>query len=634
MQRQLVWFPDGSPVAVLARALPAEFEAHPLSELESLRRRSDDPEVLVVDLEADSPDAVRAALARPRLVPVVGLLSGAEAPSGWPATRYSYLPKSATPFTLASTLEQAFEHLRLTAEADRTRMELSELNAIGVRLSAERDPDALLGLILTKAREITHSDAGSIYLVDEPEEGQPRLRFKLTQNDFVTVPFTEFTIPISDESVAGHVAKSGEILHLEDAYAPPAGAPFKINRSFDQQVGYRTKSMLVVPMRTPAGETIGVLQLINCKRVASRRFPAVEAIERETIPYPERFMGFAASLASQAAVALQNSRLLKNIEALFEGFVNASVTAIESRDPTTSGHSFRVADLTVALAAAADRADAGPFRTLRFTAEQMREIRYASLLHDFGKVGVREEVLVKAKKLYPSHLELIKQRLELIKRGVALRFGAQKLDALLREDRARAVERVGAWDAELEVALGELDEHLKAIVSANEPSVMAEDVASKIQHLAVAAYLDHLGEPHTVITPEEAQILSIRRGSLTAEEFKQIQSHVVHTYQFLIQIPWTKELRGVPEIARSHHEKLDGSGYPNRIGAAEIPVQSKMMTISDIFDALTASDRPYKAAVPVDRALDILGFERKAGAVDGDLLELFAAVKPWEKRPT
>jgi hypothetical protein len=214
-------------------------------------------------------------------------------------------------------------------------------------------------------------------------------------------------------------------------------------------------------------------------------------------------------------VALQNSRLLENIQALFEGFVNASVTAIESRDPTTSGHSFRVADLTVALAQAADRAESGPFGALRFTAEQMREIRYASLLHDFGKVGVREEVLIKAKKLYPSHLELIKQRLELIKRGVALRYGRQKLDAMLREDRARAVERVGAWDAELEVALGELDEHMKAIVSANEPTVMAEDVASRIQHLAVTTFLDHLGEPQTVITPEEAQILSIPRGSLT-----------------------------------------------------------------------------------------------------------------------
>jgi HD-GYP domain-containing protein (c-di-GMP phosphodiesterase class II) len=634
MRRQIVWFPDGSPVAAVAAALPPEYEARPLSELETLRRRADDPEVLVVDLEHDSPSAVEKVRARPRLIPVIGLVGAAGPPDGWPSASspLSYLSRPTTPFILASALAQAFEHLRVVGEAERTRMELSELNAIGVRLSAERDPVALLGLILARAREITHSDAGSVYLVEEPEQGEARLRFKLTQNDFVSVPFTEFTIPISDESVAGHVAKSGEIIHLEDAYAPPPGAPFKINRAFDQQAGYRTKSMLVVPMQTPRGETIGVLQLINCKRVASRRFPSVDAIERETIPYPERFIQFAASLASQAAVALQNSRLLENIQALFEGFVRASVTAIESRDPTTSGHSFRVADLTVGLAEAADRADRGPFRALRFSTEQMREIRYASLLHDFGKVGVREEVLIKAKKLYPAQLDFIRQRLELIKRGVQLRYGAKKLDALLREERGRALEQMAESDAELATALGELDEHLKAIVAANEPTVMAEDVASRIQHLALTRFLDHLGEPQAVITPEEAQILAIPRGSLTPEEFKQIQSHVVHTYQFLIQIPWTKELRHVPDIARSHHEKLNGSGYPNRIGAADIPVQSKMMTIADIFDALTASDRPYKAAVPVDRALDILGFERKAGAVDGDLLDLFIAVKPWERR--
>jgi HD-GYP domain-containing protein (c-di-GMP phosphodiesterase class II) len=633
MRRQIVWFPDGSPVAAVTAALPADFEPHPLSELGTLRRRPDDPEVLVADLERDSPAAAGEVRTRPRLVPIVGLVGADEPPAGWPPTWYAYLPKPVTPFILASTLAHAFEHVRLLTEAARTRMELQELNAIGVRLSAERDPVALLGLILTKAREITHSDAGSVYLVEEPEEGPPRLRFKLTQNDFVSVPFTEFTMPISHESVAGHVAKSGEILHLEDAYAPPAGAPFKVNRAFDQQAGYRTKSMLVVPMKTPKGETIGVLQLINCKRVASRRFPSVEAIERETVPYPERLMGFAASLASQAAVALQNSRLLENIQALFEGFVRASVTAIESRDPTTSGHSFRVADLTVGLAEAADRAAGGPFRDLRFTTEQMREIRYASLLHDFGKVGVREEVLIKAKKLYPAQLDFIRQRLELIKRGIHLRYSTQKIDALLREERERALAKAAGWDAELATALGEVDEHLKAIVAANEPTVMAEDVASRIQHLALTRFLDHLGEPQAVITPEEAQILSIPRGSLTGEEFKQIQSHVVHTYQFLIQIPWTKELRHVPEIAGSHHEKLNGSGYPNRISAAEIPVQSKMMTISDIFDALTASDRPYKSAVPVDRALDILGLERKAGAVDGDLLDLFIAVKPWAKRP-
>ncbi|MEK8035626.1 MAG: HD domain-containing phosphohydrolase, partial [candidate division NC10 bacterium] len=478
---------------------------------------------------------------------------------------------------------------------------------------------------------ITHSDAGSIYLVEEPEEGQRRLRFKLAQNDFVQVPFTEFTMPISEESVAGHVALSGEPLHLEDAYLPPPGAPYQINRTFDQQVGYRTKSMLVVPMRTPKGDTIGVLQLINCKRDGHRRFPSVEAIQREAGPYPARFIGLAASLASQAAVALQNSRLLDNIQTLFEGFVAAAVTAIESRDPTTSGHSFRVADLTVALATAADRADAGPFREVRFSPDEMKTIRYASLLHDFGKVGVREEVLVKAKKLYPGHLEVITQRVELIKRGIQLRYSRRQLDLLLGESRERVLEEVAAADAELGLILQELDEHLTAVVAANEPTVMAEDTASRIKHLALTSFVDHLGESQTVITPDEARMLSIARGSLTPEEFQQIQSHVVHTFQFLSQIPWTRELRLVPEIARSHHEKMNGTGYPNRITNGEIPIQSRMMTISDIFDALTASDRPYKSAVPVPKALDILGFERKSGALDSDLLDLFVALKPWER---
>jgi HD-GYP domain-containing protein (c-di-GMP phosphodiesterase class II) len=384
-------------------------------------------------------------------------------------------------------------------------------------------------------------------------------------------------------------------------------------------------------MRTPAGETIGILQLINCKRDGGRRFPSVEAIEREAVPYPTRFVSLAASLASQAAVALQNSRLLENIQALFEGFVQASVTAIESRDPTTSGHSFRVADLTVALATAADRSEQPAFRELHFSAEEMREIRYASLLHDFGKVGVREEVLVKAKKLFPNHLDLIKQRAELIKRGVQLRYGQRKIDLLMREGRDGALAEIGQSDGELAAALAELDEHLRAVISANEPSVMPQDVASRIHDLPLLAYEDHLGERHALITPDEAKMLSIPRGSLTPEEFKQIQSHVVHTFQFLIQIPWTKELRRIPEIARSHHEKLNGSGYPEGVRADKIPVQARMMTISDIFDALTARDRPYKAAMPVDRALDIINYERNAGLLDSDLFDLFLAVKPWEK---
>jgi response regulator RpfG family c-di-GMP phosphodiesterase len=330
-------------------------------------------------------------------------------------------------------------------------------------------------------------------------------------------------------------------------------------------------------------------------------------------------------------VALENSRLYQSIEALFEGFVQASVTAIESRDPATSGHSFRVADLTVRLAAAVDRVDAGPFRSVSFSAAEMKEIRYASLLHDFGKVGVREEVLVKARKLHPTHLDLIRLRADLIKRGIELRYARRKMDWLVRSGRRGFDAQAEAWDAELAALVEELDRGLKAVAVANEPSLLAEQFVDDIQHLAVRAFLDHLGEPQTLITPPEAKILGIRRGSLTDEEFRDIQSHVVHTFQFLSQIPWTRDLRGVPRIAASHHEKLDGSGYPAAKRAPEIPIQTRMMTIADIFDALSAGDRPYKPAVPVERALDILQQERRAGAIDADLLDLFVALQPWRQ---
>jgi HD-GYP domain-containing protein (c-di-GMP phosphodiesterase class II) len=376
---------------------------------------------------------------------------------------------------------------------------------------------------------------------------------------------------------------------------------------------------------------IGALQLINCKRDPAAVFPTPADVLAHVIPYPPHFRDLAASLASQAAVALENSRLYQSIQMLFEGFVQASVTAIESRDPTTSGHSFRVADFTVALATAVDRTDHGIFRGVRFSHDEMKEIRYASLLHDFGKVGVREEVLVKAKKLPVGQLDMIRQRGEIIRRGLELRHAQRKTDWLLQHGREGFGDRSAQWDAQLAAVLADLDQQLKAVAAANEPAVMPDDISASIRDLAVHAYADHLGDSLTLITPEEARILAIPRGSLTPAEYEQIQSHVVHTYQFLKQIPWTKELSRVPEIARSHHEKLNGGGYPDGWRAPDIPVQTRMMTISDIFDALTSRDRPYKPAVPVERALDILGQERKSGALDGDLLQLFIAVRPWER---
>jgi HD-GYP domain-containing protein (c-di-GMP phosphodiesterase class II) len=628
MPRRVVWYPAGSPAATQLSALPGDLEALPLPAAGAPPAGPDESAVVLVDLTAGDAAVAAALAASAPDLPVVALVAA----GATPAVRcYAYVAAPAAPEVLAAALRNACDHAQARREAAVSRRELRELNQIGVSLSAERDTDALLTLILSKAREITQSDAGSLYVVEDAADGTARLRFKLAQNDSVRVPFTEFTLPIDDASVAGYVALTGTVLQLDDAYVLPPGSHFRINRDFDERVGYRTKSMLVVPMATPQGTVIGALQLINCKRDPAAVFPTPADVLAHVIPYPPHFRDLAASLASQAAVALENSRLYQSIQMLFEGFVQASVTAIESRDPTTSGHSFRVADFTVALATAVDRADHGIFRGVRFSHDEMKEIRYASLLHDFGKVGVREEVLVKAKKLPVGQLDMIRQRGEIIRRGLELRHAQRKTDWLLQHGREGFGDRSAQWDAELAAVLADLDQQLKAVAAANEPTVMRDDISASIRDLAVHAYADHLGDSLTLITPEEARILAIPRGSLTPAEYEQIQSHVVHTYQFLKQIPWTKELSRVPEIARSHHEKLNGGGYPDGWRAPDIPVQTRMMTISDIFDALTSRDRPYKPAVPVERALDILGQERKSGALDGDLLHLFIAVRPWER---
>jgi HD-GYP domain-containing protein (c-di-GMP phosphodiesterase class II) len=559
---------------------------------------------------------------------VLGLVPAADA-GPWPSTWHAVLPLAAPAAMLEHAVAAAFADLDAAAERARLERDLSELNAIGIRLSVESNPRFLLETILSKAREITNSDAGSLYIVEERGE-TPHLRFALAQNDSVAVPFRTATLPLTDTSIAGHVAITGDVVNLADAYAPPGDAPFTINRRFDEDSGYRTKSMLVVPMRTPQGQTIGALQLINCKDDRAARLLGAADVERHVRPYGARHEKLAGSLASQAAVAIYNRRLYLSIRELFEGFVKASVTAIEARDPSTSGHSFRVADLTVALAEVVDRCETGPYRELKFRDDEVMELRYASLLHDFGKVGVREHVLVKAKKLYPADLDRIRHRVELLKRDLALRTARAKLDHAL----ARAgdyAEHAARLDAELAAALAELDRQLDLIGVANEPTVQAQTFMGEILRLASHTWEDAEGRPRTVLTPEEARVLAIPRGSLTDEERLAIQQHVVHTFQFLTQIPWTKELRRVPEIARAHHEKLDGTGYPYGARAEQIPVQSRMMAIADIYDALTASDRPYKKALRAEEALAILDAERRAGALDSALLDLFFEARVFER---
>jgi HD-GYP domain-containing protein (c-di-GMP phosphodiesterase class II) len=639
---------------------------------ESATKLPDDVECLVISGRQDLLSSFYNEIRKPNCR-IIGLTDQRFHDPRLDALVYAYLPPNTPAALLERTLDNAIDHIHLihVREQINERLrgvtrEIHELNQIGAALSAEHRLDNLLELILTKSRHITKADAGSLYLVeseklerplsmkhegfvangyggsglpaaalvkheDEEEVRHKRLRFKLAQNDSIHVPFRESTMEISHNSIAGYVASTGEIVNIEDAYHLTPEVPYSINRKFDEDSGYRTKSILAVPLRDQRDRIVGVLQLINAKRQAKAKLDSFSAVNDQVVSFGGRQQEIVASLGSQAAVALENSRLYESIQRLFEGFVRASVIAIEARDPTTSGHSFRVANLTVALAEAAQRVETGPYANLRFSREEMREIRYASLLHDFGKVGVREEVLVKAKKLYPAQLDLVKQRFDFVKRSMEAERLQQRLDYVLEKGRDEYMKKVGHFDEELGRQLREIDRFFEVVLKSDEPTVLPQGNFEKLLDIAARRYLDFEGNEKPLLAPGEVRLLSIRKGSLDDNERLQIESHVVHTVNFLQQIPWTSEIRNIPEIARGHHEKLNGHGYPYKLSAPEIPVQTRMMTISDIFDALSAADRPYKKSVSLDQALEILDHAVKDGEIDASLFEVFLKAKVYEK---
>ncbi len=554
---------------------------------------------------------------------VVAGASGAlaEALAALPGTRVQLLGLPASRDVVERVLTEAVA----AADAFSQAKVADQLLDIGLALNAERDPRRVLELILQHARQITQADAGSIYLVED--EGR-RLRFTVAQNDSVSADFSEFTMPVTEASVVGASVLEKRSVRLADLYAPEgieaSGRRFKHDRSFDTRFGYQTRSMITTPMISPGGEVLAVIQLINARTDrAPLRSP--EDFDRRVRPFTEEDEHLCSALAAQAAVALESARLYEEIQRLFEGFVRASVHAIEQRDPTTSGHSQRVADLTVELAKVVDRDDSAPFRDVRFTPEQLREIEYAGLLHDFGKVGVREEVLVKAKKLYPHQLDLVTARFEHMRTALMLDLHREQLARARRGEPIDDPELLAAHAA----ALAHLDELLAVVLEANEPTVLPEDATARLREVAALRFSDGRGRAVQILGQNELDALTVRRGSLTPSERDEIQSHVTHTYNFLIRIPWGDSLARVPSIAAMHHEYLDGTGYPARVAAPEIPLQARMMTVSDIFDALTASDRPYKKAVPTDRALDILWSEVKAGKVDAHLMRIFVEAKVY-----
>jgi HD-GYP domain-containing protein (c-di-GMP phosphodiesterase class II) len=558
------------------------------------------------------------------------------------------LLRPVTPVRLRHKLERAVESLgrrsairQIEKAYNRRGEELSQLNDIGVRLSAERDIDKLLELILQKSREITVADAGSLYLVEPPQEdgngNGGRLRFKLPQNDSVAVSdFQEYTVPLDKTSIAGYVAVTGEPVNVADAYNLPPGSPYTISRSFDEKSGYRTRSMLVVPMKDHKEVVIGVVQLINKKRDPEAVLQSTSLVDDQVISFTAVDRDLVESLASQAAVAFENADLIRRIQRLFNEFIEAAVVAVEQRDPPTSDHSRRVAVLTVGLARKVNAVSSGRLAGIRLNDDQVQELRYAALLHDFGKVAVQEKYLRKKNKLYAGQMIAIRQRFAYILKCIESEHLRKQL-ALRDSGRATAA-ALAALDAEYQRKHADVERLRDAVGRANKPTVTAEESFSAFVDLPTRELgkedeegfpVEDWAEP-PFLSSAEVEALSIPKGSLTPGEKDKIDEHVQRTYEFLVKIPWTGEFRRIPEIAWAHHEKLDGSGYPRKLEAAAIPPQSKMMTIADIYDALAAQDRPYKKAVPPEKALDILWGDVRKGWLDGELLKVFIEEKIYD----
>jgi HD-GYP domain-containing protein (c-di-GMP phosphodiesterase class II) len=490
--------------------------------------------------------------------------------------------------------------------------QIKRLNQIGIALTSETHLPTLLELIVHEVRGFTRADAGSLYSVDRNQ-----LRFEVAQNDTLAArrnevyeSFRPYPMPLDKTSIAGYVAITGKTLNISDVYDLTGDEEYRFNPAFDDRNRYRTRSMLVVPIRTHQNEILGVLQLINS--LDEQNNVTVFASEQEDL---------VASLASQAAATIQNARLINAVHEIFAALVRYSASAIDARSPHTAGHSRRVATYSMRLARSVNEETEGTLADVLFSDKELEELNYAAWLHDIGKIGVREELLERVDRLTPASMELISTRFEAIKLSVARDFERQR----------RAEEGSKETDhARLERRLRRVDEDLGFIRKINRAMRLSLEEIRRIEEIQTKSFRNARGEVRAYLSEEEVHHLSLPSGNLTGKEFQEVRGHVLQTLNIINKIPFTNDLERIPVIAAAHHEKLDGSGYPLGLTASDITIQARILGIADVYDALTASDRPYRGAMPVQEALQHLIKEAEERKLERDLVDMFVRKSPYE----
>lgn len=507
---------------------------------------------------------------------------------------------------------------------------LSELNSIGIALSEERDTSRLLETILLAAKNITNADGGTIYLMME-EQGKQVLKFEIMHTDTLNIAMGGTTgIPIpfppiqltdrngnpNSSMVVVHAALNGKTINIADAYTAE-GYDFTGTRNFDKETGYRSKSFLTVPMKNHEGTIIGVLQLIN----------ALEKQARTIIPFSADYQQLVESLASQAAIALTNQQLIQQLESLFESLINLINAAIDHKSPYTSGHCERVPTLSRMLADAVDRAAYGPFKDFRMSETDRYELKIASLLHDCGKISTPVHVVDKATKLETifDRIHMIDTRFEVLKRDAEIELLKAKLDLAPNT----ASEIIMKLEERFRKRISRIEADREFLRECNQGSeFMAPELQERVKQIGTGyTWQNGDGERVSFLTANEIYNLTIRAGTLTTEEREIINEHISLTIKMLESLPWPKHLRNVPEYAGGHHERMDGKGYPRGLTREQMSVQARLMGIADIFEALTAADRPYKKGKTLTESLRILGKLKLGNHIDPDLFDLFIREK-------